>query len=979
MRKFKLLLLLSSILFITPMLDDTLYSHMSKGYMSWESSQKLGYEQISFLEPKQANLFWLYDVIVYQGYQLWGEWGWVVVATLMWTSAFILSFGFHIPLFILLSTAIYPVLTCSEHNLLFIFIALTVRFFRKNQLWYLIPLQMIWVNSHPSFVFIPFLAFILLWSQHKFRQAIYLSLVLLVCCFISPYSLSVWVPAIKANWSLTNISLFHWPVWWIAFATAFIYHIKDHKKILQAFLLLAISFIYPVWTIAAIFIYGILLEKRTVLFPKQQIILCTLFLSVFVWHTVNFKQSTSAERFKISIKKDSLSRMYNDSSCGGRLSFFSRQQVFIDKQQTYANSINNIEKIIRHNPSSFKEIANRYKFTSATIDHRLAYSTDLCRTLVESSHWSLVYCNEAIAVFLKNIPQNVDTILKHKVEDEENIKCDTQELESLYQIAQFYFRINYAIAGRKITQKIPKESIEYKLLQAYIANDDGELEQAATICSKYIENRSHNLQELQFLIATYLRTNDQNNFKKVRQWLKYAFTKYPNNIEIRFYQAQLFYLEEDYVTALSTLQKITSQYPHFRKAQQYYDSIKQNQIRVGAQEKYIKQAKLLVQKGKFRLALKRLEQSLALDKNSVEALLETGKIYHKLKKYSEAQDYYERVLRLIPKNKEGLSYLAITLTAIGKWEEAKKVIDPIAGEEVGYIQAAVSIVNDRVIRELYKQLREKYSIAVVVRLCKILAKEKRFAEAIKNFEKLSQPDKKFLGSLYYEEGKELLNNKKVEEGAKALEKAIENDPQHLEANLLIGTIFLKRKKWEKAHQHYKQVQKIDPSDPRSREGFALVELGKGYEYQAQKKFQLTVKHFKNFVTMSSDLEEKKRIQARVKDLQKSIENFKLIRLKILYEKAENAIRRKDLNRAEKLYKAIISTVANAPESYYWLAVISKERQDYQQAISYVKKAIEYRFEYHQAHELLSGLYHKTGKTDLSLKHLQIYKEQTTKE
>ncbi|BBM86769.1 tetratricopeptide repeat protein [Candidatus Uabimicrobium amorphum] len=975
MRNLTVLFLLSAIFFISPVVDDTFYSHMSKGRITLEGTQQLGYEQISFSHNEnQPNLYWLYDTVIYAGYKLWGEIGWAILTVLMWSAAFAMVFGLKPALFALLTIAIYPTLSCSEHSILFILIALAILFTRSKLLWLMLPLQILWANLHPSFVFVPFVMFIVLWSQHRFRHAIYISVGTLLCSFVSPHPISIWVPALEANWSITNIALFSSPMWWLLILAILMQNYQDVKKVSLVFLLVVLSFIYPVWALTTIFMCGLLLQNHLSLPTKRvTIALTVLYLCTCGWHIVHVSQMQKPPR--LTLVETNFARSYNDISCGGYLSFQLQKPIFIDLQQKYPNTIYNTSTIMRHDPKEWDEIAKRYDFDSAIIDHRLPYSMDLCRTLVNSAAWSLVYCNEAFAVYGKNSEDNVVS----QIEDDESVSCDTKNIDHLYRISRFYFHVNYALAARKIMQKIPQATTQYKLLEAYVANDEGELEKAAQQCAKYIQSRDNNLVELQFLIATYLRTNNKENFTKVRKWLKYAMEKYPQNIEIAFQQAQLFHLEEDYVTALSVLQKITTQFPRFRKAQLYYNSIKQNQVIVGAQEKYVKQARLLMQHGKFKLALKRLQQVLALDENYVDALLESGKIYHKLKKYSEAKEHYERILRLIPKHKEALSYLAITLTAMGEWEEAKKVIDPIADEEAAYIQAALSVVNDRVIKELYKKLREKYSAATIVRLSKILAKEKRFAEAIKNFEKLSKPDAKYLSFLYFEQGKELLNNKEADKGIKALNQAIKHNSQHLEAHLLIGTIFLKTKEWEKARSHYTKVQSIDPSDPRAKEGFALVELGIAYEYQAQKKYQQTVEHFEKFVALTSDLEEKKRIQKRIEDLKKSLENFKLIRLKILAEKAENAVRRKDYPRAEKIHRAIISITANAPLSYYWLAVICEKRRDYETAVEHLKKALQYKPKYKEAHFLLSGLYHKIGKTDLSVKHLQIYKEQAKKE
>lgn len=970
-----LTLLLLPLLFIFPIVNDSFYSHMSKGRIALEGSQQLGYEQISFTKnANEANLYWLNDIATYAGYQLWGELGWAILNVLAWSAAFAMIFGVRPALFALLTTAMYPVLSCSEHSIIFILLALTILLIRRNLLWLILPVQILWANVHPSFVFVPLTIFVVLWSQHKFRQAIYISLGTLFCSFVSPHPVSIWVPALQENWSTTNIALLSFPVWWALIATVIAENHKDVKKIALLLLLAAVSFVYPLWAIATIFLCGLFLEN-SLQTKRAQLVVCAIYLCVCGWHVVQLSQMQKPPRFALVEKN--FTRTYNDISWGGYLSFQLNKPIFIDRHQKYANTVHNTTTLIRHDPTTWDDMVKRYDFDSAIIDHRLPYSLDLCRTLINNSLWSLVYCNESFAVYFKNASEETPSHLQ--IEDDENVRCDTQDIDNLYCIAQFYFSINYSLAARTIMNKIPATTMQYKLLQAYVANDEGELQKAAQQCAKYIELRNNNLRELQFLIATYLRTNNKDNFAAVRKWLKYAMEKYPHNIEIDFYQAQLFHLEEDYVTALDVLQKITTKYPRFRKAQLYYNSIKQNQVIVGAQEKYVKQARLLMQHGKFKLALKRLQQVLALDENYVDALLEMGKIYHKLKKYSEAKECYERVLRLVPKHKEALSYLAITLTAMGKWEEAKKTIDPIANEEVGYIQAALSVVNDRVIDELYKELREKHSAATIVRLSKILATEKRFAEAIKNFEKLAQPDKKYLSFLYYEQGKELLNSKEADKGIQALKKAIENNPQHLEAHLLIGTIFLKTKEWKKARHHYEQVQSIDPSDPRAKEGFALVELGIGYEYQTQKKYKQTVKHFENFVAMTSDLEEKKRIQQRVEDLKKSLENFKIIGLRVLAEKAENAIRRKDYPRAEKIHKTIISITDNAPLSHYWLAIFCEKRGEYDNAIEHIQKALQHKPLYKEAHFLLSGLYHKIGKTDLSVKHLQIYREQAKKE
>lgn len=65
---------------------------------------------------------------------------------------------------------------------------------------------------------------------------------------------------------------------------------------------------------------------------------------------------------------------------------------------------------------------------------------------------------------------------------------------------------------------------------------------------------------------------------------------------------------------------------------------------------------------------------------------------------------------------------------------------------------------------------------------------------------------------HYKMGASLIGTKEYVEGIKNWEKAIQLNPDYLEAHMQLGMIFFENSHWKKAHLHFKEAERIKPND-----------------------------------------------------------------------------------------------------------------------------------------------------------------------
>ncbi len=117
-----------------------------------------------------------------------------------------------------------------------------------------------------------------------------------------------------------------------------------------------------------------------------------------------------------------------------------------------------------------------------------------------------------------------------------------------------------------------------------------------------------------------------------------------------------------------------------------------------------------------------------------------------------------------------------------------------------------------------------------------LAKQKRFEEAVKEFEEILQQDPtsapaySALGNIAYRQNL-------YSEALEYLHKAIQLDPLKLAPQLRAGRVYLKQKNLEGALEQFLNVIRIDPKS-------TLAHAGAGQVYLLQKKYEDAIKHFR---------------------------------------------------------------------------------------------------------------------------------------
>src|SRR6266513_119852 len=193
-------------------------------------------------------------------------------------------------------------------------------------------------------------------------------------------------------------------------------------------------------------------------------------------------------------------------------------------------------------------------------------------------------------------------------------------------------------------------------------------------------------------------------------------------------------------------------------------------------------------------------------------------------------------------------------------------------------------------------------------------------------------------------GIQLERQGRLEESATAHEKALEIDPQLVQAHVNLVELYGRLGQFEKADEHYRAAARLDPSSSENYYNYGVLLLGAERYQQAESAFRKTMEinpfHSGAHNNLGFLLERQGRLLEAEAEYRKAIENkpnnrqthFNLGRLLVNQEKFEEGIR--------ELKKTIEPEDENTPRYRYALGAAFARSGDRDSALRYIRQARE---------------------------------------
>jgi len=191
-------------------------------------------------------------------------------------------------------------------------------------------------------------------------------------------------------------------------------------------------------------------------------------------------------------------------------------------------------------------------------------------------------------------------------------------------------------------------------------------------------------------------------------------------------------------------------------------------------------------------------------------------------------------------------------------------------------------------------------------------------------------------------GIQLERQGRLEESATAHEKALEIDPQLVQAHVNLVELYGRLGQFEKADEHYRAAARLDPSSSENYYNYGVLLLGAERYQQAESAFRKTMEinpfHSGAHNNLGFLLERQGRLLEAEAEYRKAIENkpnnrqthFNLGRLLVNQEKYEEGIR--------ELKKTIQPEDENTPRYRYALGAALARSGDRDSALRYIRQA-----------------------------------------
>ncbi len=363
--------------------------------------------------------------------------------------------------------------------------------FKKNAWIGLSIIQILWCNSHPSFVIGFFTCFAYAMGQAFFYASNFQlhlknkkeiiqysstflllpSVIVLFLSFLQP-SFS-WIIHIFQEFYFVSYPILYqfWPGY-ILLSIGYIYSIFRYPDLRKAEILVIafwwiISLFWPVWSIATSTLILKEVSKiwmnSSILRPKYyktfiacfSIILLLSFSILMrqeiinkrnIWQLENkifsqlgkpWKNNIETEHIPITATQFALQlkdygKIFHDPSLAKYLLWQGYNTIFSDERNIYPKSVLQEINQIRFNPTDMASILRRWDIQIIFLDHRISGSEELLSWLILEKNWNLVYCDPIVVIFLKSSvnPNIVSFIQKYQIHDQEYMAEENQHQQA---------------------------------------------------------------------------------------------------------------------------------------------------------------------------------------------------------------------------------------------------------------------------------------------------------------------------------------------------------------------------------------------------------------------------------------------------------------------------------------------------------------------------------------------------------------------
>ncbi len=260
----------------------------------------------------------------------------------------------------------------------------------------------------------------------------------------------------------------------------------------------------------------------------------------------------------------------------------------------------------------------------------------------------------------------------------------------------------------------------------------------------------------------------------------------------------------------------------------------------GAISLELKEAQLLVEKGKAKEALEKISLVEAVDKTNENLYLLKGSAFLLLNDYDIAQKYYEKAIELSEDAEDWVLSIAYTFERLGLYKRAiyfleKYFAENAENEDIIWELAVFHEQDEQDDKALkyYKKYLDinPFSEAGWFNLGVILNQLEKFEEAIEAFDFVLAINPEYSSALF-NKGNTLANMDKHEDAIKAYNEFLLSDENHSQTLNYIGESYDKLNDKSMAYQYFIKARAADPGFAEPWFGLASVMLDKENPYEA---------------------------------------------------------------------------------------------------------------------------------------------------
>ncbi len=405
-----------------------------------------------------------------------------------------------------------------------------------------------------------------------------------------------------------------------------------------------------------------------------------------------------------------------------------------------------------------------------------------------------------------------------------------------------------------------------------------------------------------------------------------VLAKSPENVEALSLLSGVQVQEKDLDGAINTLEKAASLNPkHFN-----------TQLSLG---------RLLLLKGDPGKAEEAYLKAIELDPASGAPYIELSRIYASKGQYDKAEAELKRMIQASGSTYEALFVLALFYESTKKFEEAEKT----------HLQAAGAAPQGDVVP--------------LMNLAAYYARMKSYGKALEAIRKAAEI-KKDDPNVLVNMAELQIDFNKVDDAEATVDKVLEKEKGHVEANLIKGRIFLQRRDFGNALERFDVAVRESPRNPMAHYFRGLSQIGKGDPKMGQQDLLKAVEFNPGLLDARLILAEFF-LNDRNADLARqqidAAMNIAPRNTRVLMRLASLKLLEKDMKGAEEIYSKIIQAEADYAPAYVQLGLVQNSSNRQAEALKSFNKALELNPQQTDALALIVGFHVRDEKFDAAMK------------